>query len=810
MTRARFEPTDTLPVVEQKLDANAEKNENLQDAVGLADNATTIGTDQGLAGAVASGDTIVQRIRKLQELGGGGGSIALSDLGADFDLRNDVSGTVRGTTYINGANPEAADYPLTSDGLWNVEIKVSSALASNSFDAGALVDYLLTRQADDGSARAFVTTGVLSGGVVTLAPWIQLGGEEAALLTQGDRSRTSLSAQANLDFRRFVSAGFYTVSYNSSAAATAGLAPYIPANDETISWDVHVIRSTSLAGKLEASAYYSDGGAAPARHTWEATVTLPASDSIQWSIDSTRGLDWRYLGQGSPVNPEAGAPRQKAAFNEFWIRIGQSNAVGVDHLKEDGFNQEPLEPFGADAPHPKVLDISDASIANFSGSFTPTPRGERGELAMMTRAADAGNNTTSFAQQFGKSRVEAHPEIERLAIMCRAVGATAMSRWKGPDGGTSAGDLFSAVLADAVQFLRTNPEFTPAGIIWHQGESDVGRPQADYEADVLLMVNGLRSLVPGGENMVFIAGTMTKAWRDVQTGSNTVELKDAIHQAHLRTPQYISNSAVAVLDDLEVVANDPAFSANDDIIHYGREHLREIGRRYAALAEGLVDCRTNLNAPRYEFKYDATTGSFINLANPGVGKIYGQRLVSDADRGMVLNCRTTNTGTFTSTNLEYEGFHTDWVFNPREYTKALWVRLKGTVGNGMSFMSHGNNSANKAILMTVNVIDHGNFQEAGAGGNSFASDIVSDTWVHLAVTFDGTNFQKYVNGQASGSAFAPATLDPVFDLDTFGLVQLGKWETGAGQQWAGLIDRPFVQSSALTAAEIEALYNKQL
>ena len=806
MTRARFEPTDTLPVVEQKLDANAEKNENLQTAVGLADNATTLGTDQGLAGAVAASDTVLVRLRKLQELGGGGSSLALNDLGADFSLTEDVTGSVRGTTYINETSVESAGYPITADGLWNLDIKVSSAIASNSFGAGALVDYLAVRRADDGSTRAYVTTGVLSGGIVTLDKWVQIGGEAPNLTTQNNLQRTNLSTAANEDFRRLLAGGHYTVVVNSAAAAASARAPYVPPGDESITWHVHVIRTASLTGRVEAQAFYSDRGAEPAQHTWYANATLANSTDILW-----QGLNWRYLGQGSPVNPEAGPVRQKAAVNEFWIRIGQSNAVGVDHLKEDGFNQDPLEPFGADAPHPKVLDISDATIANFSGSFNPTPRGERGELVMMTRAADAGNNTTSFAQQFGKSRVEAHPEIERLAIMCRAVGGTAMSRWKGPDGGTSAGDLFSAVLADAVQFLRNNPEFTPAGIIWHQGESDVGRPQQDYEDDVLLMVNGLRQLVPGGENMVFIAGTMTKAWRDVQTGSNTVELKGLIHQAHLRTPQYISNSAVAVLDDLVVVPNEGTVPSEpaSDVIHYGREHLREIGRRYAALAEGLVDCRQNLNAPRYDFKYDPTTEKFINVANPGVGQIYGQRFVNDPDRGLVLDCRTSNVAPFTSTNLEYEGFHTDWVFNPREYTKALWVRLKGTVGNGMSFMSHGNNTANKAILMTVNIIDHGNFQAAGAGGNSFASDIVSDTWVHLAVTFDGTNFQKYVNGVASDPAFAPSTLSPEFDLDVFGLIQLGKWETGAGQQWAGLIDRPFAQSSALTVNEIAALYAAQ-
>jgi len=75
-----------------------------------------------------------------------------------------------------------------------------------------------------------------------------------------------------------------------------------------------------------------------------------------------------------------------------------------------------------------------------------------------------------------------------------------------------------------------------------------------------------------------------------------------------------------------------------------------------------------------------------------------------------------------------------------------------------------------------------------------------NAWVHLAGTFDGTNFMLYTNGVVAGSgtgSLGPANSAPL---------EIGESGT-CGQMFAGMIDEVSIYSRALSAAEVAAIYN---
>ena len=76
------------------------------------------------------------------------------------------------------------------------------------------------------------------------------------------------------------------------------------------------------------------------------------------------------------------------------------------------------------------------------------------------------------------------------------------------------------------------------------------------------------------------------------------------------------------------------------------------------------------------------------------------------------------------------------------------------------------------------------------------------TWTHLAGTFDGATFRLYINGQLAGTAVG--TLGPTFAVPlTIGTS--GTCHT-FGQGFGGFIDEVEIYNRALSASEIEAIF----
>jgi hypothetical protein len=85
------------------------------------------------------------------------------------------------------------------------------------------------------------------------------------------------------------------------------------------------------------------------------------------------------------------------------------------------------------------------------------------------------------------------------------------------------------------------------------------------------------------------------------------------------------------------------------------------------------------------------------------------------------------------------------------------------------------------------------------GGVVTGQDLPLNTWTHLAGTFDGSTYRFYINGTLAGTG--TGTLGPANNAPLL----IGK--SGTCENFVGLIDEVELFSRALSASEIQAIYN---
>lgn len=511
----------------------------------------------------------------------------------------------------------------------------------------------------------------------------------------------------------------------------------------------------------------------------------------------------RFAAFGFVLTLSALAPCQSQANEalrsfELWLKLGQSNAVGACHLKPSG-SQSGLDIAGLDAPHPNVHEVNRNLPTPPWNPIPPGPTHLQRARSWDSFPAFFPNpeSDIGFHQMFGKVRATLHPEIRILAIYNGAKGATAMlDQW------LPGRPLFETAVRDAQAFLQQNPACHFKGILWHQGESDALalRTQGQYEADLSYMVREMRRRIPGGDTSVFIAGTMSHQWRvDNQPNQATPAQKDAIHQAHLRIPAYIPRSTIVNCDDL---------IETHDIIHFKREHLRVMGTRYAQAAEILLAAGVAHTPPSYQFKYDAATMEFQNVAGSS-GAILAQTLTAGIDPVLT----TVPVGGPASAT----GFASTIQLQSQHYTKALWVKCARPPESITSFLSIGTNGS--ASLMLAHCVGHGFYADC-LGNTTFldptnypdnVSPLALDRWVHLCVTYSGLEFRVYVNGvpiqMRVGNAWVqkpPYTAQAVALPATTGL-DIGRWTHHQPTQFVGQMDNIVVLPYAAHPLEIPVL-----
>ena len=141
------------------------------------------------------------------------------------------------------------------------------------------------------------------------------------------------------------------------------------------------------------------------------------------------------------------------------------------------------------------------------------------------------------------------------------------------------------------------------GILWHQGESDGDNAvcAAAYAENLATMVSELRTRIitdargpdaRGADSDVpFIAGTMSRgidSRGDFSVLSDSKQIVDNVHRT-IGAEGLIPHYGIAILDDIIPANNFPC--GEGSCVHYGSEAYREIGNRYFATLQDL------LNAP---------------------------------------------------------------------------------------------------------------------------------------------------------------------------------------------------------------------
>jgi len=161
---------------------------------------------------------------------------------------------------------------------------------------------------------------------------------------------------------------------------------------------------------------------------------------------------------------------------------------------------------------------------------------------------------------FAKRMCREDPTVQIGLVPC-AFGGTPLSRW------SKGGDLYENAVARAQVAIKDG---TLRGVLWHQGESDAGKPEtaATYADRLAKMIGDLRADLKS-PRLPFVVGRLGEFY--VRSGrSADAETVDA---ALRDLPQRVENTGCASAEGLE---------HKGDVVHFNADALGELGKRYAA------------------------------------------------------------------------------------------------------------------------------------------------------------------------------------------------------------------------------------
>jgi hypothetical protein len=223
---------------------------------------------------------------------------------------------------------------------------------------------------------------------------------------------------------------------------------------------------------------------------------------------------------------------------DIYLVIGQSNMAGRAAIPEN--LSQPLEGIFLFTGDMSDLWVPTSNPLNIHSSI-------RKEASMQRLGP---------AYAFAVKTKENHPE-KLLGLVVNARGGSAINEW------LPGSHFFNEIIGRAKQARLFG---SIAGVIWHQGESDVNRTD-EYMGDLKQLIEGLRKELDLPQ-LPFVAGQL----------SADTEERRAFNQMLLALPEQVPYTQVALSDDTETF----------DGTHFDTASQLLMGERYAESMDILI------------------------------------------------------------------------------------------------------------------------------------------------------------------------------------------------------------------------------
>jgi hypothetical protein len=160
---------------------------------------------------------------------------------------------------------------------------------------------------------------------------------------------------------------------------------------------------------------------------------------------------------------------------------------------------------------------------------------------------------------FAKRMCQQDPNVQIGLIPC-AFGGTPLSRW------SKGGDLYENAVRRARLAMQDG---TLMGALWHQGESDSGRPETaeTYATRLAKMIEDLRADLRSSD-LPFVAGRLGEFY----VRARGKPLAQTVDAALEDLPTQVEHTGCAGAQGLD---------HKGDGVHFSADALRELGKRYA-------------------------------------------------------------------------------------------------------------------------------------------------------------------------------------------------------------------------------------
>lgn len=252
------------------------------------------------------------------------------------------------------------------------------------------------------------------------------------------------------------------------------------------------------------------------------------------------------------------------------IQAGQSNSEGCG---VGPVTQELIPSPNAFYLHAeKTVTVADDNlIIEFHDKpFVISPAKER----LNDNGVALGDFSLTFAEEYEKAGLLASDR--KLLVIRGGVGGAGFQKkhW-------GLQDCLYLKLLELIDYaLSLNKENRIVGFLWHQGEHDAfeGNTPANYKKQLAALVNGVRTHV--GEQIPFIAGEFVNDWK-----RKNIDICAPILQVIREVAQESGKGGFVETSDL--LSNDQKHGNGDDI-HFCRESLHILGRRYFAEYQRII------------------------------------------------------------------------------------------------------------------------------------------------------------------------------------------------------------------------------